>query len=472
MGLLQSLSVLALRQVVEGAANAVGLDATGEAITGFLGAHFTDHSQRLTNALQNANERAWKALEIALAGESFWERCKVRLASAEDQAFGKQVRTFLDSSYLRQWGIAQSAKCQECLTELRRLRKDGLLTTGRLAPDELARQAGDFARFSDPQSALEAEWRVISQAAAEIQKADCRVLTKLLIARPPGGGASILAVGVRYFFRREVENDQQLSQGLAFAKLEAIHDAQDKGFAALSAALAQQGQRLEELLGDVKAVVVQTHSAVLDLKGQITGQGDQLRDISQAVQKLVDQHQLPQRELRPADSLSIRDDAERQLVKQLVGRYRALPDDQRRQTPALLNALGKLQVVAGDFDAAQRDFQQVATLTADKSIQAEAHFNAYQAALQQRTWDQALAALRQAVAADPARLRPSRSTNTSRSESWGPAASASCSSASTCSQTSRWSSNRLRRPNWTGTFPACSPKPRRWRTSITLRSSD
>ena len=76
------------------------------------------------------------------------------------------------------------------------------------------------------------------------------------------------------------------TQGIAH-----LTEAQRQGFDSLSAALAQQGQRLEELLGDVKAVVVQTHSAVLDLQGQVKGQGDQLREIGQAVQKMLEEHQ-------------------------------------------------------------------------------------------------------------------------------------------------------------------------------------
>src|SRR5262249_38914654 len=154
----------------------------------------------------------------------------------------------------------------------------------------------------------------------------------------------------------------KLFQGLSFARLEALSEAQERGFAALSSALAQQGQRLEELLGGVQAVVVQTHSAVLDLQGQMKGQGEQIGQIGQAVMRLLEQHQLQRRELRPADSLSIRSDNERQLVKQLVNRYRALPEEQRQKTPALLNAIGKLEVVAGDFDAARKDFQAAAVM--------------------------------------------------------------------------------------------------------------
>src|SRR5262249_58598405 len=108
----------------------------------------------------------------------------------------------------------------------------------------------------------------------------------------------------------------------------------------------------------------------------------------------------------PGDSLSLRTDEERRLVKDLVTRYRGLPPEQRQQLPALLNAVGKMEVVVGNFESARRDFQEVASLTAAHADRAEAHFNAYQAALECRQWPEALAAFRQAVALDPDRFTP------------------------------------------------------------------
>jgi len=57
--------------------------------------HLTDHSQRLPAALAQANERAWKTLEIALGGKRLWDRL---LALAEDKALCQQVQTFLQSA--------------------------------------------------------------------------------------------------------------------------------------------------------------------------------------------------------------------------------------------------------------------------------------------------------------------------------------------------------------------------------------
>ncbi len=122
------------------------------------------------------------------------------------------------------------------------------------------------------------------------------------------------------------------------------------------------------------------------------------------MQKLLEQHQVGDRAIRPSDSLSIRNDNERQLVKQLVARYRALSEAERRQVPALLNGIGKLEVVAGDFDAARKDFAAVATLVEDNHVQAEAHFNAYQVCLERRDWPAAIQEFIKAVKLDGKRF--------------------------------------------------------------------
>ncbi len=404
MSVLLSLSALAIREVVDGACGYVGISDNSEDVFNFLTERFTDHSQKLSKALHSSNEKAWNALEIALAGDSLWDRCKVLIARGEDKAFAQQVRAFLDAAPMRDLA-GKTVFRQKCRAELRSARKTGVLTKGGLDHQLLARRACGLARFGDPVGLVEAEWQMLLVIASEMKQAGYANLAGLLSQRSTQG-MPILVIAVRYFFRRAVEDDQQLFQGLAFAKLEALGDAQEKGFAALSDALAQQGQRLEEMLGDIKAVVVETHSAVLDLQGQVTGLSEETRQMFQVVMQQLEQRQLERRELRPSDSLSIRGDTERKLVKQLVSRYRALPEEQRAKTPALLNAIGKLEVVAGDFDAAQKDFQQVATLVSDTSAKAEAHFNAYQAALERRDDATALTELISAVKLEAKRFAP------------------------------------------------------------------
>src|SRR5262245_46998250 len=84
MAILSALSSFALRQVMgEGA----------EGLIGTLNNRLSDQSQLLTRALQQAGERAWKAVEVALAGESLWNK----LDAADDKAFRRQVRELVDA---------------------------------------------------------------------------------------------------------------------------------------------------------------------------------------------------------------------------------------------------------------------------------------------------------------------------------------------------------------------------------------
>src|SRR5262249_30790726 len=194
------------------------------------------------------------------------------------------------------------------------------------------------------------------------------------------------------FFRRAVETDSQLYQGLSWAKLELIQVGQEQAFRALTEALTTHREQLEAMLESVHGVVRETHQAVLDIQSEVLA--------------LARRFDLLQRELRPRDSLSIGNEAERQLVRQLVRRYRALPAHQREKFPSLLNALGKLEVAAGSFAEAQADFGQAAVLAEDRAEQAEAHYNRFGAALVAGDCPAALDALRRAVELEPERFAP------------------------------------------------------------------
>jgi WD40 repeat protein/tRNA A-37 threonylcarbamoyl transferase component Bud32 len=406
MPILLNLSGLAVRQVLEGACRAVGM-AVGETafdgVVKFLSERFTDQSHRLPQALHKANESAWKALEVALAGESLWSW----LDKAEHKAFRQQVRAFLDATPLAGLPSHGPEFRSVCLRELRSARKAGLLTGGTLHPVDLARQAGAFARFSNPQSLLEAEWRAVDSMAEELRGAGYTAVAHLVALRPERGGTtSVLVAAVRYFFRREVETDRELYQGLTWAKLEALQEAQDHAFAALAEALTVHAARIEEALGGLQEVVVETHGAVLDVQAEQQRQGQQLQEMYQAVLDLKRRHDLQTSEVRPRDSLAIGNESERRLVKAFIERFRALPADQQQRLPALLNSLAQLEVATGDFESARKDFEQVATLVSDRPAQAEAHHNAYGAAVEKGDWTGALDSLKQAAGLDAGRFAP------------------------------------------------------------------
>src|SRR5947208_606499 len=95
VAILQSLSALVLQPMLKGIVEAVGVSAVTagkDAAVGFLTNHFTDHSQKLNLALQRANDRAWKALEIALSGDSWWSRCRSLLVPGDEKAVGQQIQ--------------------------------------------------------------------------------------------------------------------------------------------------------------------------------------------------------------------------------------------------------------------------------------------------------------------------------------------------------------------------------------------
>src|SRR5260370_23194270 len=146
--------------------------------------------------------------------------------------------------------------------------------------------------------------------------------------------------------------------------------------------------------------------AVLDMQAEQHELGQLCRDLYEDVADLKRRHDLHPCAVRPRDGLSLRRDSERELVLDLVKRFRNLPAEQRRRLPALLNSLAQLEVVVGDLEASQNDFQEVARLVADPISQAEAHHNVFRASLERRDWTEALPALRRAVELDGDAFEP------------------------------------------------------------------
>ncbi len=404
MSILFNLSSLALGGISIPAMEATGR-VTGGTLLGFVKDRFSDPTQLLQKSLQRANDRAWRAFEIALAGDSWWEQCKVTLARGEERGFRNQVQAFLSSVTLNTPEEFGPSYTKECLQELQAARKANVLSGGSFHEEKLAQQAEAISKLDDPQKLLRVEWKAIEFISMELNERGYKKLAQLLNLKP-GGNSPLIVVAIRYFFRREVETNSELFQGLTYSQLEQLHASQQQGFAALANAIEEQGSRLEELLTDVQTVAVETHGNVLDIKEEMERQGQHLQELSEAIYQILQQHQLENREVKPADSFSMRGNVERQELRSLTKQYRAIPEEKRRQMPALLNAVGKLQVVAGDLEDAQRDFQQVATLVEDSSAQAEALANAAQAALEQRNWSEGLRCIVKAAELDPLRFEP------------------------------------------------------------------
>jgi formylglycine-generating enzyme required for sulfatase activity/tRNA A-37 threonylcarbamoyl transferase component Bud32 len=369
-----------LGRVAEEAAGKVAADAVKKLVEN-VRSHFTDHSERLTLALAASNEKAWKTIEIALGGRRFWDR----FASAEDRALRDQVKAFLESSVAEDDPDYLSA----CLKELRQAREKGHLAPGEgFHPDVLAEEVGPFARFDDPEALLEAECDVVGEVAREFRRLGHHRLGRLL-AVTPTRGQPLLAMAVQYYFRRAVGEDPVLARELTWAKMVGLDRRAQEGFAFLAMIQERHGRTLEDALeglARVEGVVVQTRDVVLDLHAD--------------VRRLTDQFKLLRREITPGHSVSYRDEHERALIEAVKLRYRALSDDQRRRFPQLGLDLSRLEIVAGDFNEALGEAREAARSLDDPAARAEAHHTAYRAALELKSWDQALDELRKAAEAD------------------------------------------------------------------------
>ena len=409
------LSALTMKNAVEGACQSLGVGKGGpEVLTDLLTRQFSDPSQRLNRALEHAHDSRLRVLELALAGDLLWDRCKGMLAGAEYRAFRQQIQEFLAANPPR--GLpTEDAKSRaraaspSCSVPARPACSSAASPAA--GPGEACRQPGPLRR----------------QPPGHDRRGVARRRTGGRGTAPPGiqpaGPARLgaFAAGTAVAGRRQPLLLPPRSRGqsraiasLTFSQLEGLSHTQQAGFEGLNNALKQHQHQLDQMLTgladaidklygaveQVGAVATETRDTVLDVRDEMRDLKSQNLALHQAVQKLLEQHQLQSRPVRGNDSLAIQNDHERQAVKAILEQYRRLPEEQRRAAPALLNGLGKLQLAVGDAEGARRDFAEAAALAPDVAAKAEAHFNAYRAALEGEQCDAALSELLQAARLD------------------------------------------------------------------------
>ncbi|MFO0821955.1 MAG: hypothetical protein U0792_02360 [Gemmataceae bacterium] len=315
--------------------------------------HITDQSRALLDALERSNRKAWKALEIALAGESLWSR----LDRAEVKSLRRQIRAFLDQVPLPELeGKAEFRK--KCLAEIRQALGKGVLL-GRLVAGDLADKAGAFAAYSDPDALVKAEKAALFRLGKEVQDAGFRTLGWLL-AQPAQGSQSVVVVAARYFFRREVETNSTLFRGLQFTAVESLGEAQKEGFRGLDESLTAAADRLDETLAEAAAEIL---AAVGMVHGEVQAAHDSVKAVHATAKAAHDSVQALAAEMRsqiavvlarldmadkpvqPEHSMAVRTDREREQVRELLKSLRKAPEDAQRE---LAGEAGKLQVAIGD----------------------------------------------------------------------------------------------------------------------------
>ncbi len=444
---------LALGDLI-GGDNADKLAGLGGAVGGvglLLYRHFADQTQHLPKALHRSNQRAWRTLELALAGDGWLTRLKNLLARGEDRAIAEQIRAFLEANALEELKQHPAEVRQRCLEDLHKARSARELDAAEVDAQKLAEAANSWPKLTDPHERLRHDLQAVGGMANYLRQKGYPHLGGLLELQV-SQGRSLLVTAVRYYFRREVESDRALFQGLVFCQVEQLDEKQARGFAGLNQVLAKQDDRLEELLkhsaqtlataqgAKTAAEAAQTaardaaatgraakeaaqagyvaakagHEAVLDLREEmkqlIAGQDQkhqaQYEQFFKPVLQMLEKLQLQNRPVQATDSMSIRTDRDRLEAEQLVKHYRNLSPEQRRRFPALLNGLGQLEFAVNDFENAQQMFAEVATIAPSDRARALAHYNGFRAALERRRFDDALTALRQAATLDPAQFTP------------------------------------------------------------------
>ncbi len=270
MNIFSRVSVFALGPLVGSACRAAGLSVVADgtaAVSRFLAERLTDQSLRVTDALTRASDQAWRTLELALAGESVLSTAD----RADDRAFREQVRLFLLTAQFDGRVATDRDFVARCLTELRDARDGGVLG-GAADPTALAARLGDLTRFGDPAALVTAQWALADELATDFLARGFTALAAFVALRPAADPAAVplLAIAVRFHFRRAVEDDPRLFQGLTFAQLERIGKAQEDGAAALAELMSRYVERLETRLGELKDTALTTRAEVRELRQTIT----------------------------------------------------------------------------------------------------------------------------------------------------------------------------------------------------------
>jgi len=302
---------------------------------------FADHSQALPLALERANDAAWQALAVALAGDGLLDRFKRLFAEGDARGLRERVKGFL-GRHAAAFDQTPAAFRRDCLAELEQARRAGLLSVKGFTADEAGRNL-DFPYYGDPKGLMDAAVRAVERVSDALAPS-CPHLARLL-RQPTPGGPPLLVSAFAFFFRREIETDDELARGLTFESLRRLTEGQNEGFAELGEALQGLGERFDEVMdslgrlegvaGEARDAAVATQDAVQDMRAELhrlttlhlAGVEEVRRLVGEAVARAGDGAAA-----RPA----VYGEEEEMTVRRLVARIRKLPEDQRRQLPALL----------------------------------------------------------------------------------------------------------------------------------------
>ncbi len=310
----------------------------------WLQAYCADPNQRLPKAVKQATEQTWQALSIALDEPSgLSDRLKRAFAPGVVKGMVTPLRSLIAER--------DTEFRQGCRAELAQI----TLETG--IDSHWQQAVADCPSFTTPSNALQHSRNVTAEEANSLREAGLIYLPQLLELELPHEGGSLLLHVFNSFLRAAVADNPELSQLLSFNLLEDISEQQSYALELLE----EIRQRLPDTLKQ-EPIVQPGHTAILS---------------------------------------SLDDE---RVFNEFLARLQALPEAQR--DPDLVDNLGRLGMAVGQFPEAQRLFTTSAERQTEPSAQAEAHYNAHRAALEQRQWETATEELLKAAALDPERFEP------------------------------------------------------------------
>jgi formylglycine-generating enzyme required for sulfatase activity/tetratricopeptide (TPR) repeat protein len=386
----------AIKLFGHGLAQALGHESLA-LVTDVLVNHFTDSSLGVVRAIERAHDHAWKALAVALGGDSLVERLGRLLEPADYRGFRDSVRRLLDQTPLPAHASAEGFRAA-CLAEVRRLRAARRVGLAGATGRDLAQETAAFCRFHDPQRVLERSWEVV-HAVADGLAPDYPTLGAFL-KLPVPGAPPLLTVAFQNFLHCEICENEKLARRLQYQGMLRQGDAQQAAFASLAGSLGRIGDRFDGVLAKLDRIE------------------EKIDETREAVDRLVELVQRlaagPAAGARQAAHLvvSAEDNHDVDLLLQARAAYRRLPAG--RQTAAGWMLIADSLSAAGLSEEAREDHERVAELADDDALKAGALFKTYRERCAAGAWEPALAAYRAAcerspaVALIPDRYRPVR----------------------------------------------------------------
>ena len=343
---------------------------------------FTDHSLVLTKAVSTAHDRAWQAVALALAPDTLFSHVANLFRDGDLKAVQKQIREFVATADTGIDGAADGLRTKSC-NELLQLKKGG-----RFALEGVELTSLDLTRHASSAKVADDAHRAVHLIAADLE-ADAPHLAQVLTLAPPGGGTPLLAAAFAYFLRRQIATNEELARDLTFDQLRLLTLKQQAGFGNLERVFEGKWEALTELLADAFAT----------LNAKVDSSNAKLDEVLRVLHVVT--------EARNPLKVTVENEQQKRLVKDIIEQVRALPPELR--TSDMLSRLGDILAAAGQFKEAaeeQKAAADAAKEEADRQAEAEAAYKQFKAECEISKWDAALAALTRAIALDEKRFRP------------------------------------------------------------------